>query len=469
MTILILLMATYSLFKEGRMPLFNERTDINMKTGVERVAAKARQERDFCFTSLTHHLTVELCEESLHGIRKNSAAGVDQKDVKQTQEEFSQWIHSTLKSVHDRGYKAPPVKRVFIPKPGKRAKRPIGIPTVKDRCLQIATVKVLNAIYEQDFLNCSFGGRPRLSAHQAVGTLTTAIASKKVSWVYEADLKNFFGSLDHGWVMRFLQHRVKDPRITSLIKRWLNAGVMVNDKLEVTSLGTPQGGPISVLISNIYLHYVLDLWVEKLVKPKLKGEMHYVRYVDDFVLCFQHEEDAKLFERALANRLRKFSLDLEPTKTRLVEFGRFAVRESKRKGRSKPETIYFLGFTFYCTKNVAGKFKVGAKTEKSRLSRSMLKMKEKLLKIRHLPLEVQTKAINIMLVGHYRYYGIGGNFDSLKLMYRFTVFSWLKTLKTRSQKHHLTWERYNKILKVHHLSEPKIYQSYSRLRSLALL
>lgn len=439
-----------------------------MKTGIDKVAAKALQDRNFCFTSLAHHLTPSLCWESLCTIRKGSASGVDQKDVEQTKESFKAWIGSALQSVHNCGYKAPPVRRVYIPKPGKAAKRPIGIPTVQDRSLQIATVKVLSAIYEQDFLDCSFGGRPKRSAHQAVGTLTTAISSKKVSWVYEADLKNFFGSLDHEWVLKFLQHRVRDPRIISLVRRWLKAGVMEEGRLEAVSVGTPQGGPISVLISNLYLHYVLDLWVEKVVKPKLKGEVYYMRYLDDFVLCFQYKEDAILFRKVLAERLEKFSLELEPNKTRLVEFGRFAIKDCKLPG-GKPKTIYFLGFIFYCGKSKAGRFKVGSKTEKGRLKRAMMAMKEKLLRIRHLPLKVQAGMINVMLSGHFRYYGIGGNFDSLKKFYRFTIFCWMKTLKTRGQKHHLTWDRYNLILKANPLLEPKIYQPYMRLREMALL
>lgn len=286
-----------------------------MYAGIERVAAKARLEKSLKFTSLTHHLNQELIWKGLCQIPTNTGVGVDGRDVSQAKEEFSKWVIPTLKSVHDRGYKAPAVRRVYIPKPGKSAKRPIGVPTVLDRSLQVAVSKVLSAIYEQDFLSSSFGGRPHRNAHQAIGTLMTAIGSRKVSWVYEADLKNFFGCIDHGWVLRFLKHRVEDPRIISLIEKWLRAGVMEEGIITKTEKGTPQGGPISVLISNLYLHYVLDLWVEKVVKPRLKGEIYYIRYIDDFVVCFQYRSDAQAFEQVLPRRLNKFKMELEPTKT----------------------------------------------------------------------------------------------------------------------------------------------------------
>ncbi len=250
-----------------------------------------------------------------------------------------------------------------------------------DRALQRSVSTVLNAIYEQDFLNCSSGGRPGRGAHNALATLNEIISGKKVSWVLEADLKNFFGSLDHGWLLKFVEHRVGDPRIITLIRRWLKAGVMENGKLELTEVGTPQGGSISVLLSNIYLHYVLDLWFEKAVKPRLKGESYLIRYIDDFVVCFQYRADAIKFREALENRLTKFSLSIEPNKTRFVEFGRFSSKHAKKKGK-KMETIYFLGFTHFCTRNRKGNFMVGRKTEKSRLKRSIRKITDKMREIR---------------------------------------------------------------------------------------
>lgn len=450
------------------MPLCNEGNHIGMATELERVVAKARQEKSLCFTSLTHHVSQEAIWKGLCSIPNKTGVGIDGCDVEQAKREFSRWVTPTIQSIHNKGYKAPAVRRVYIPKPGKDTMRPIGVPTVLDRGLQVATSRVLSAIYEQDFLACSYGGRPGRSAHQAVASLTMAIACRKVSYVYEADLKNFFGSINHGWVLRFLKLRVGDPRIISLIERWLKAGVMEQGIITKTETGTPQGGPISVLISNLYLHYVLDLWIEKVVKPRLRGEVYYVRYIDDFVLCFQHQSDAQAFERVLPQRLAKFDLELEPSKTQLLEFGRFAKRDSLKSGK-KLKTLYFLGFTFHCAKRLTGGFRIGARTEKGRFKRSVLNMKKAMLKMRHEPLLIQQKMINVIISGHYRYYGIGGNFDSLKRFYRLVTLLWLKVLRTRSQKSRLSWAKYNKVLKTFPILTPKIFVSYADMRDMAVL
>jgi group II intron reverse transcriptase/maturase len=229
-------------------------------------------------------------------------------------------------------------------------------------------------------LPCSFGGRPELSAHHGLSTLNEAIAGGRTSWVLEADLKNYFGSLSHEWLLRFVEHRVGDPR---LIRRWLKAGVLEDGAIHPSNEGTPQGGSISVLLSNVYLHYVLDLWFERVVKVELKGEARLVRYIDDFVICFQHQSDALRVEDTLRHRLGKFGLTLEPSKTKLVEFGRFAKRDASKRGRNRPETIYFLGMTLYCSRNQKGNFKVGMRTEKSRLRRSLSSLQELMRRIRH--------------------------------------------------------------------------------------
>src|SRR6516162_7988067 len=318
-----------------------------METGLERIADKARREPELRFTSLAHHITPDRVWRSLCQIPNHSAPGVDGQTVSEAKESFERWIGEMLQSVHRKGYKAPDIRRVYIPKPGKQEKRPLGVPTVSDRALQRSTAEVLSAIYEQDFLACSFGGRPGCSAHHALATLNEVIAGRKVGWVLEADLKNYFGSLDHSWLLQFVQHRVGDPRLISLIRRWLKAGVLEDGVVTPSEMGTPQGGSISVLLSNIYLHYVLDLWFERVAKPRLRGEAYLVRYIDDFVVCFQHREDALRFQDALCKRLGKFGLTLEPTKTKLVEFGRFAQHHASRHGRKRPEAIYFLGFTLY--------------------------------------------------------------------------------------------------------------------------
>ena len=360
-----------------------------METGLERIAERARCEPKLRFTSLAHHITEDRVWKSLCQIPNHSAPGVDGQRVTEAKESFEGWVGVMLQSIHRKGYRAPDIRRVYIPKPGKQEKRPLGVPTVSDRALQRSTSQVLSAVYEQDFLPCSFGGRPGLGAHHALATLTEVIAGSKVGWVLEADLKNFFGSLDHDWLLQFVRHRIGDPRLISLIGRWLKAGVLEDGVVTPSETGTPQGGSISVLLSNVYLHYVLDLWFERVAKPRLRGEAYLVRYIDDFVVCFQYREDALRLEDALRNRLERFGLTLEPTKTKLVEFGRFAQRHAGRHGRKRPETIYFLGFTLYCTRNRKGNFKVGVRTEKSRLRRSLMSLQEKMRQMRHLTIGQQ--------------------------------------------------------------------------------
>ena len=268
-----------------------------METGLERIAAKARCEPKVRFTSLAHHVTRDRIWGNLCGMPSKTAPGVDGQTVEEAQEEFETWVEPMLRSMHRRGYPAPAVRRVYIPKPGKRETRPIGVPCVADRALQRSVAHVLSAIYEEDFLPCSFGGRPGQGAHHALATLTEVIAGRKVSWVLEADLKNFFGSLNHDWLLRFVEHRVGDPRLLSLMRRWLKAGALEAGVHQPSEEGTPQGGSISVLLSNVYLHYVLDLWFERVVKPRLQGEGAFSGWTAGAPLCYQGElKGADLFE-----------------------------------------------------------------------------------------------------------------------------------------------------------------------------
>lgn len=439
-----------------------------MTTGLERIAAKARQEPKLRFTSLAHHIDAERLWQNLGHVPRHTAPGSDGQTVDELKQDFAAWSEATLRAVHTQGYRAPPVRRTYIPKPGKGELRPLGVPCVGDRVLQRSSAEVLSAIYEQDFLSCSFGGRPGVGAHHALATLHEVIAGKPVSWIYEADLRNFFGSLDHGWLLRFVQNRVGDPRILSLIRRWLKAGVLEEGVIERNEEGVPQGGSISVVLSNLYLHYVLDLWFERVVKPRLQGEAYLIRYIDDFVVCFQHQADAQRFQQVLAKRLAKFALALEPTKTRLVAFGRFAERDVKRNGK-RLETFTFLGFTHYCTRNYRGNFKVGWKTDKSRLQRSLAKFHRLLQIIRHEPLKEQAEQINQFLRGHYAYYGVAGNLGSLQRVYRSIERYWRKMLSSRSQKGKVRWEVFLKIKRTYPLQLPKLSLPYARLKQFAVL
>ena len=440
-----------------------------MTTKLERIAVKAWENPELKFTSLAHHITEERMWKNLTQIPRRSAPGCDGQTVDEARENFKGWIGPMLESMHRKGYQAPPIRRVYIPKPGRQEKRPLGVPCVKDRALQRSTAEVLSAIYEKDFLSCSFGGRKGLGAHHALSTLHEVIAGRKVSWVLEADLKNFFGSLDHGWLLRFVEHRVGDPRIVSVIRRWLKAGILEDGELTASEEGTPQGGSISVLLSNLYLHYVLDLWFERNVRTRLKGEAWMVRYIDDFVICFQYREDALRVKDALGKRLGKFGLNLEPTKTKLVEFGRFADKYARKRGRKRPETIYFLGFTLYCTRNLNGNFKVGFRTEKTRLLRSITRLGDQMRRWRHLQVREQVINLNRVLRGHYAYFGIAGNYRSLARLYRFVEGYWRRMLSSRSRKGKITWEVFQQIKERYPLQKPKLYLPYGRFQSYAVL
>jgi len=439
-----------------------------MSTGLERIAAKAREDTKLRFTSLAHHLTPKLIWESLCHIPNDSAPGCDGQRVAEAKEDFKLWVEEMIRAIHHEGYHPPPIRRVYIPKPGKTEKRPLGIPCVADRALQRSVYRVLSALYEQDFLPCSFGGRPGIGAHHALATLNEVIAGKPVSYVLEADLKNFFGSLDHRWLLRFVEHRVGDPRILSLIRRWLKAGVLDEGELMPNEEGTPQGGSISVLLSNLYLHHVLDLWFERVVKPRLRGAAYLIRYIDDFVICFQYREDAERVSEVLRKRLGKFALTLEPGKTKLIEFGRFAEQDARARGQ-RPATLYFLGFTHYCTRNRKGNFKVGRKTEKSRLRRSLARLQELMREIRHEPVKDQVTKLNQALRGHYAYYGVAGNLRALHKVYRAIERYWHKMLCSRSRKSFIPWEVFVRIKTRFSLLRPKLFLPYAQLKSYAVL
>jgi RNA-directed DNA polymerase len=439
-----------------------------MPTGLERIAEKSRRDANLRFTTLAHHVTKDMIWRNLNHIPRSSASGVDHLTVDQAKKSFDSWIEEMMTAVHRRAYRAPAIRRVYIPKPGKLTKRPIGIPTVADRALQRSVAEVLSSIYESDFLDCSFGGRPNIGAHNALCTFNQIVMAKKVNWVLECDLKDFFGSLDHGCLVRFVEHRVGDPRILKLLQSWLKAGVLEEGEITESVKGTPQGGSISVMLSNIYLHYALDLWFAKVVKPRLKGDAYLVRYVDDFVVCFEHKTDAERFQAVLPQRLGKFSLELELSKTKLVEFGRFACERRQAKN-AKLETVYFLGFTHYCSVSIKRKFMLGRKTEGARQCRFLLKLKQSVRENRHESLKNQALRINQALQGYYAFYGMGGNISSLKRTYRLAERFWRQALSTRSQRGYVTWSKFQKIKEVHPLRLPKLYVPFARMPSLAVL
>jgi group II intron reverse transcriptase/maturase len=438
-----------------------------MTTGLERIATKALSDSKFQFNNLAHHLTEALLWESLKTIPLQSAVGVDQQAVEDARKEFQKWSPKCLSDIHNGGYRPPPVRRVYIPKPGKAEKRPIGVPTVIDRCLQRSTAKVLESIFEQDFLDCSYGGRPGRSAHHAVSYLKHTIQEKKISWVFEADLKNFFGSLDHTWLEKFVQDRVTDQRLLTLIRRWLKAGVMEHGVVSPSDRGTPQGGSISVVLSNIFLHYVLDLWFDRVVRPRLRGEAYLVRYLDDFVVCFQFYEDAGRFQTALKGRLAKFSLELEPSKTKLLEFGKFEKKASTQKDRKSP-TFCFLGFRFFGFRLKWGYYTVATVVDGARRNRFIGRLKEKMRVMRHCTLKEQAKQTNAMLRGYFNYFAVPYGCKRLQPITRIAVRYWRKMLSSRSQSGRMTWKKFNVILNHYPLVRPKARYSLEDFRALGM-
>jgi group II intron reverse transcriptase/maturase len=390
-----------------------------------------------------HHISVDLLRQSYGALKRDAAAGIDEM----TWQEYGQGLEERLADLHDRiqagRYRAHPSKRVWIDKPDGR-QRPIGITALEDKIVQKCLVWVLEQIYEEDFLGFSYGFRPGRSQHHALDAVHVAITQRKVSWVLDADIRGFFDTLDHGWLMKFVAHRVADPRILRLIRKFLRAGVSEDGQWSKTEVGTPQGAVLSPLLANIYLHYALDLWVHRWRSHHAQGEVYIIRYCDDFVLGFQYRSDAERFQMELARRLAQFNLELHPEKTRLIEFGRFAAATRQKRGEGKPETFDFLGFTHYCAKRRSdGGFTVRRKTIAKRMRAKLKEVNQALRRKRHMAIWQQGRWLASVIRRHINYYGVPGNVESLNAFRTQAVRSWLKALRRRSQKgRSLTWSRF---------------------------
>lgn len=408
--------------------------------GLGRVRKAARRDAHQRFTNLLHHVTEDLLRYAYRALKRDAAAGVDEV----TWREYGEGLEERLSDLHDRihggRYRAKPSKREWIAKPDGR-QRPIGIAALEDKVVQKALVLVLEQIYEEDFLGFSYGFRPGKSPHHALDALYVAIMQRKVSWVLDADIRSFFDTLNHTWLMKFVEHRVADPRVLRLIRKFLRAGVSEDGQWSKTEVGTPQGAVISPLLANIYLHYVLDLWVHWWRGHRARGEVYIIRYCDDFVLGFQYRSDAQQFQGELAQRLAKFSLELHPGKTRLIEFGRFAAANRKKRGQGKPETFDFLGFTHYCTKRRSdGGFTVRRKTIAKKMRAKLKKIKQGLRRRMCLPVDQQGRWLGSVIRGHLNYYAVPGNAVALNAFRRQVMKIWLKILRRRSHKGRtLTW------------------------------
>ena len=427
---------------------------------VRRVAATDKAAR---FTALLHHVDVDRLRAAYFALRPKAAPGVDGV----TWEDYGVDLEANLRDLHARvhrgAYRARPSRRVFIPKPDGRL-RPLGVAALEDKILQRALVEVLNAIYETDFLGFSYGFRPGRGPHHALDALAAGIVGKKVNWVLDADFSEYFSSLDHQWLERFLEHRIADRRVLRLIQKWLAAGVIENGSWTAFEEGVPQGASVSPLLGNVYAHYVLDLWAHQWRTRNAHGDVVIVRFADDFVVGFEHREDAERFSIELRDRLSKFGLELHAEKTRLIEFGRHAARDRAARGLGKPETFRFLGFTHICGKTrKAGRFKLMRLTDSKRVRRKLLAVKREMAKRMHLPIPEQGRWLASVLSGHYRYYAVPDNIEALAAFRKGIVRHWLKTLRRRSQRHRLTWKRMG-LLADRWLPQPRILHPWPEQR-----
>lgn len=425
---------------------------MNVCTKQQRIAEHARNMPELAFTSLNHYLDMEWMKESYRRTRKDGAPGVDD----QTAEEYEQELEKNLRELLERAksgtYRAPPVKRVHIPKGTKGETRPIGIPTLEDKVLQRAIAMVMEPIYEQDFHDSSYGFRPKRSAHQAVQEIWNQTMKIGGGWIVDADISKYFDTLSHEQLRKFLDRRVRDGVVRRLIGKWLKAGVLEEGNIRYSEAGTPQGGVISPLLSNIFLHEVLDEWFEKEVKPRMRGRCFLVRYADDFVMGFERADDVKRVMAVLPKRFAKFGLTIHPKKTRVVDFRR------PPDGRGEG-SFDFLGFTHYWGRSRRGKSIVKRKTSKSRLNRSLKAIWQWCRKHRHDPLERQRRALNWKLTGHYRYYGVTNNGRSLSLFLQGVKRAWQRWLNRRSRERDMTWEKFNRMLERYTLKPVRIYHS----------
>lgn len=430
--------------------------------GLDRVRQAARRKAGK-FTSLLHHVTPDLLRRSFHTLKRQAAAGVDGV----TWHEYEQGLEDRLADLHGRvrrgAYRAQPSRRVYIPKPDGR-QRPLGIAALEDKIVQQAVVTVLNCIYEERFLGFSYGFRPRRSTHDALDALTVGITTRRVNWILDADIRGFFDQIDHEWLLKFLEHEIADRRILGLIRKWLKAGVSEAGEWSETKRGTPQGAVISPLLANVYLHYVFDLWVEAWRKNSEAGDVIVVRYADDFVLGFEHRDEAERFLEQLRERLAKFGLELHPEKTRLIEFGRRAKAERRSRGEGKPETFDFLGFTHIGENNrKSGRFVVRRKTARKRMRAKLADLKSRLRARMHAPESETGEWLRKVVRGYFQYHGVPGNRRTLAGFRWALARHWRRTLRRRGQKGRMSWSRFYRLLD-RYVPTPRCYHPFPSVR-----
>ena len=430
-------------------------------TQVERIGQRAKERKGERFENLLSAIKAPLLKEAYQRLRKDAASGVDAVTWEEYGEALDVRVLDLQDRIHRGSYHPQPVRRVHIPKGDST--RPLGIPTLEDKVVQQAARMVLEPIYEREFLGFSYGYRPRRSPHKAL-TAVAELISRKTSWVLDADIRSFFDTIDHEWMRQFIEHRIGDKRMVRLLMKWLHAGVMEDGKLHEVEAGTPQGGIISPLLANLYLHYVLDLWVNQWRKRHARGEVYIVRYADDLVMGFQYEQDARAMREALATRLAKFGLELHSEKTRVIRFGRFALEGARAEGRRRPETFDFLGFTHIAGTSRHGKFLLKRRTSRKKRKAKLALLSEEIRARRHWPLRAQHKWLARVLHGHYRYYGVPTNSLALHQFRERVRVTWHRQLQRRSQRAHWNRAQLTKFEKHFPLPPPRLHHPWPNLR-----
>ena len=425
---------------------------------LERIRKVAKERKKERFIALFHHISIDLLDEAFYELKENAAAGVDGLTWRDYEQDLERNLEDLHVRVHRGAYRALPSRRVYIPKPDGR-QRPLAVAALEDKIVQRATAAVLNAIYEEDFLGFSYGFRPGRGAHDALDALVVAVQSRKVNFILDADIQSFFDTVSQEWLIRFLEHRIGDKRIIRLVQKWFKAGVLEEGVVSVSARGTGQGAVISPLLANVYLHYALDLWAERWRRREATGDMIIVRYADDFIVGFQHEADARRFWNDMRKRFEGFSLSLNPDKTRLIEFGRFAAERRAQRGLGKPETFNFLGFTFICERNSRGQFLVKRITRRDRMRATLREIKEELRRRMHRPIPEQGGWIKQVVRGFFAYYAVPTNGAALTAFYYHVKRIWLRTLRRRSQKDRFSWQRMDS-LAADWLPQPRILHPY---------
>jgi group II intron reverse transcriptase/maturase len=432
-----------------------------MSTELDRIAERAKADRTLRFTTIAHHLTPEALVRAFRGLRRKASAGVDGVTYTDYEKDARERIKGLHERLRNKTYRAQPLRRLYIPKENGK-ERPISIPSLEDKIVQRATVELLEPIYEQDFLPCSYGFRPGRGAQDALDAVDRVIFRRPISHVLEIDITSYFDTVVRGQLMEMIGKRIGDGSILRLIGKWIHVGAIEEGRLLVNKTGIGQGQVISPLLANIYLHYVLDLWFEEEVKPRLRGEAHEIRYADDGILCFQYREDAERVLKVLHQRFAKYGLTLHPEKTRLVEFGRYAAQHRARQGKGRPETFDFLGFTHLCARSRRGFFAIHLRTMRKRFRRSLKAVSRWCQEHRHDDVEAQSGELNLKLRGHYQYYGRSTNFPAIQRFFEAVKKVWRKWLARRTRGRPLTWTDFRGILARLPLLRPRITRSWAR-------